>query len=118
MIIRNNKNSKLINQKKKIINKFYSCTDMIRGSIFDTYKPCVYKRCKKCQSGEKHKQIYLSTSTKEKRKIYYISERLKQTIINGIKEYNNLWNLMEKLSKINIAIAIKAEKSKKKNNNM
>lgn len=107
-----NKN-KLFNQREKIVKRFYTCRNMIRGSIFNAYKPCVYKKCKKCKSGEKHKQVYLSISTKEKRKIYYISERVKSVIINGIKKYNNLWELIEKLSKINIAIALERQTRKR-----
>jgi len=103
-------NKGLRERRKELIKKIPPLDGVIRATIRETYAPCGKANCK-CKRGYLHgPYYYLAVTTKRKTMVYYLPSReLGKKAKRGIESYNKLWNLLCKISEINIKI-LKEEK--------
>jgi len=102
--------SKLEKRREKIIKKLPGWEEIIRGSIRTVYAPCGKKKCR-CKKGFLHgPYYYLAVRTEGKTKMYYLPHPfLGKKAKKAISQYNKLWNILCKISEINIRL-LKEEK--------
>jgi len=92
-------------RQKRLIKKVPPLEKVIRGTLLKYYLPCGKANCK-CKKGYLHgPYYYLEVRTKGKNKMYYLSSSsLREKAKEGVAQYNKLWNLLCKISEINIKL--------------
>jgi len=65
---------------------------------------CRRKGCTKCESGEKHPNLYLSTSKQGKTHLRYIRKALRPTIQECVANYQRAKDLLEELSETHTSL--------------
>ena len=105
------------NPKKKreeLIRQAPCLRQVIRGSLMKYNLTCGNPNCK-CKKGRGHgPYYYLQVKTKGKNKMYYLpDEKTKEKVSAGIVAYNKLWDILCKVSEINILL-LKEQKRKKR----
>ena len=94
---------RLMQKRQKLLEQMIERQDMIRGSLVKTTKKCGRKGCR-CEKGEKHPHVYLSFSGKEGNTIVYVAKEQEAAFRQGISSYRKAWELLEKISRMNIEI--------------
>lgn len=103
-------NKYLRERQKELIKEVPSLKRVIRGTLREVYAPCGKRNCR-CKKGFLHgPYYYLAVRTKGKTKMYYLPRpSLGKKAKKAIAQYNKLWNLLCKISEINIKL-LKEEK--------
>ena len=97
-----NRINRLKREQKRLVKNTPSLRKILRTTISKYYLTCGYKKCW-CHKGKKKHGpfIYLSYSEKGKTKMYFVPKELIKDVRKGVKNYNNLWEIIYKLCKIN-----------------
>jgi len=99
------KNQKqLLKKQKKLLNEIKNIDNFCRGTVVLLKQSCSRKKCKKCLSGEKHPQYYLSQSRNGKSKIIFLGKKKKKKVEELVNNYKKIKQLMYELSDINTAL--------------
>ena len=95
-------------RKKQILNYLSKTTDMMKGSLAESYRSCGKKGCK-CQRGELHRGYFFSFSAKGKQNMFYVPKKY----YNKMKKLTNNWKhhkkLLEELTDINVQLIKKGK---------
>jgi len=94
---------RLVNRRKKVLNKIPKLGESIRGSLVIMNRFCGKPNCK-CLKGQKHKSAYLSQSRKGKTRMFYIPHRAVKKTKEYIKNYRDIKGALNILSDINIQL--------------
>ena len=89
--------------RERLMGELAGLSGMVRGSLVETGKKCGRKECE-CARGKLHPHRYLSTGTKGKNRIVYVSDEERDTFAKGVKAYEKAWKLICRISEINIRI--------------
>jgi hypothetical protein len=93
----------LENRKERIMAELAGLGGMIRGSLVETRKKCGRRECE-CAKGKLHKHRYLSTGSRGRNKIVYVSDAERKPFADGVRSYEKAWKLICRISEINIRI--------------
>ena len=107
--------SKYLKKKREsLMRKAPSLRNVIRGSLMKYYLSCGNPNCR-CKKGQGHgPYYYLQVKTKGKNKMYYLpGSSSGKKAKKGIENYNNLWEILCKISDINIRLLIESNKKRK-----
>jgi hypothetical protein len=109
--------NKLEKQREKLKNSLPEWERIARGTLREVYAPCGKKKCK-CKQGALHgPYYYLAVTTRGKTKLYYLPKKqLAEETEKAIEEYNQLWEILCKISEINIKLLIERNKKRKRSN--
>ena len=89
---------------------------IIRGTLIKRFTLCGNKNCRCHTTGKKHgPNWYVVYSENKKTQHIYIPKKLLSQVREYIKNYNTLWNQINKHSKLNLK-KIKEEKNNGKKN--
>ena len=100
------KNGTMVKRRERLMRlmgELSELSGMLRGSLVETRKKCGRKECE-CSSGKLHPHRYLSTGTKGKNKVVYVSEKERDAFAQGVKAYEKAWKLICQISEINIRL--------------
>lgn len=97
------KTERLMGKRRKLLEQLLEQEYLIRGSLVKTTKKCGRKGCR-CEKGEKHPHVYLSTSAKKGNTIVYVTPQQEADFRRGITSYRKTRELLEKISRLNIEI--------------
>jgi hypothetical protein len=97
------KNEEMMKRREKLMGELSGLSGIVRGSLVETGKKCGRKECE-CSSGKLHPHRYLSTGTKGKNKVVYVSEKERNVFAQGVKAYEKAWKLICQISEINIRL--------------
>ncbi len=95
--------------RERLMWQLSGLSAMVRGSLVETGKKCGRKECE-CSRGKLHPHRYLSTGTKGKNKIVYVTEGERDAFAKGVKAYEKAWKLICRISEINIRLIKEAER--------
>ena len=95
---------KLEKKQQQIFMKISKIGISCRGSVVTLKQSCTRKNCKKCISGEKHPQLYLSLSKNSKTKLTFLGKKKVELAKEWTQNYILLKECMEELTDINIQL--------------
>ena len=90
--------------KEEIMMDLACLGNLIRGSLVHTHRKCGKPNCACAQGKHLHPVCLLSTSVKGGRnKMTYVKKEEEEAVEAGIAAYNQVWELINVLSTLNIA---------------
>ena len=102
------KNEKKIIQleqkQKALLTRIKRIGTICRGSVVTLRQSCNNMNCKKCASGEKHPQVYLSLSRHSKTKLIYLGKRKEKLAQKWTNNHKKLKQLIEDITDINFEL--------------
>ena len=90
-------------RRERLMGELSGLSGMVRGSLVETGKKCGRRECE-CARGKLHPHRYLSTGTKGKNRVVYVSDAEKDAFRRGVRDYEKAWKLICRISEINIRI--------------
>ena len=97
---------RLLNRRRKTLNRVPRLEDSIRGSLVIMRRFCGKPNCR-CQKGQKHKAVYLSQSLRGKTRMTYIPQHAVKKVADYVKNYHKTRGILNTLSEINIKLLTK-----------
>lgn len=101
-----NKIKELKKKKQKIIKQLPPLDEILRGTFIECYLTCIRENCS-CHKDKKYRHgPYYRVSYGKKGRMYhvYVPLPLKETVKRWTKNYEELWNKIEKISSLNIKL--------------
>ena len=92
-----------LKKRRKLMEEVLAREDLIRGSLVKTRKKCGRAGCH-CESGEKHRHVYLSVGGPGGNTIVYVPASEEERFRRGTRSYREAWKLLEQISRLNIDI--------------
>ena len=105
--------SQLEKQKHSLYEKLHSLHPFVRGSVVLLRRPCTYKNCRKCKTGQKHPAWYLSTSIKGKTTLLYLPRSSVKPMKTAAHTYKQTKKLINTLSTIHAQIIVRHHQTSK-----
>ena len=93
----------LVLKRATLIQELARMESLVRGTLVRTTKTCGRKKCS-CRRGNKHPHTFLSTSIKGRTRTVYVRREQEDAFMEGISAYHKAWDLIEKISIVNIQI--------------
>ena len=88
--------------------------DVICGSVVSMARTCGKARCR-CERGEKHVSLYLSTKVEGKRRMIYIPDELEQEVRRRVAAYREVEQLTEVVSAACVHRVLERKRERKSN---
>lgn len=104
-----NEVKKLKQVRAGILREIRRTGNLMRGSMYDRERKCGRKGCWCSRSEKGHPQTMLTIYLKGEQVGIAVPKDKKEEVLSMIEEYGKLWELIEKLTRINIKI-IRSEK--------
>ncbi len=86
--------------KKQLLKQLSKTTDMMKGSLAESYRSCGKKGCK-CQRGELHHGYFFTFSVKGKAKMIYVPKKSSEQVRKLLNTWKHHKVLIEELTGIN-----------------
>lgn len=94
--------------KKQLLKQLSKTTDMMKGSLAESYRSCGKKGCK-CQRGELHHGYYFTFSVKGKAKMIYVPKKSYEDVKKLLSNWKHHKGLIEELTDINANLIRKGQ---------
>lgn len=93
----------LLEKRRKTAKGVSQIQEILRGSIVVVKRYCGKANCR-CQKGFKHRSLYVSQSNKGESRLVYIPQRSEKEVRRFIRNYQEIKNVMEEISRINMQL--------------
>lgn len=97
------KEKQLLQERKNLLKELRSLSKLIKGSLVKGTKKCGRKGCK-CEKGELHPHVVISTFRKGKTHIIYVPRPSHKQATNSVNCYIRFKEVIERISNINIEL--------------
>ena len=97
-----NEVKKLKKERAGILKEIRGIGNLMRGSMYDRERKCGGKGCWCSKSETGHPQTMLTLHFKGEQIVIAVPKGKKEEVLSMIGEYDKLWELIEKLTRINI----------------
>ena len=106
--------TKLLSERKKLVNQLPKMDEILRATISKNFLTCGTKGCHcHLKDGKKHGPYYYLSYIKDKKlKTFYIPKKLRKKVKINVKNYNKFWKLLCEICDINRQMLWKEEKNK------
>ena len=94
--------------KKQLLKQLFKITDMMKGSLAESYRSCGKKGCK-CQRGELHHGYFFTFSVKGKAKMIYVPKKAYEHVKKLLNNWKHHKGLIEELADINAELVRKGQ---------
>lgn len=91
-------------ERERILKEIRKTKNLMRGSMYERERKCGGKNCWCYKSEKGHPQTMLTLHSKGKQIGISIRSERKKEVRAMIEEYNRLWDLIERLTDVNIKI--------------
>ena len=95
---------RLLARRRQLGGKVTPTAEVLRGSVVLLRRPCTYKGCRKCASGQRHAATYLGYREGGKLRWLYLPKALIGQARQRVKNYRELEDRLRELSLLNVAI--------------
>jgi hypothetical protein len=102
-MMKNREQAILMKKRSHLTNEVLNIKGFIRGTLVKTKKKCGRKSCR-CEQGQLHPHVYISTSRNKKNQIIYIKPDEMETAQQHIDNYRKLLGILDEISQINVAL--------------
>ena len=101
--MKNQESVNLMEKRSQLIDEALSLKEFIRGTLVKTKKKCGRKSCR-CEKGQLHPHIYISTSRNKRNQVVYIRPNEVKKAQKHIDNYRKLTQILDEISQLNIAL--------------
>jgi len=101
--LHNEKEKKLLQERKELVRQLSSLSKLIRGSLVRGSKKCGRKGCK-CEKGELHPHVVISTFRSGKTHIVYVPKLYQKQAANAVNCNSHAKKIIDRISSINIEL--------------
>ena len=96
--------STLLQQRTLLLEKMMALAGLMRGSVFSRFSTCSRPSCL-CHKGKRHgPRSYFVTAEHKRQRQYYIPNAQVASVKSGVKQFNDLLQLVDKITTINIKL--------------
>ena len=95
---------RLERKRKLLLGRMARIEEFLRGSVVLMKRPCVYRGCRKCASGERHPTWGLTVSEKGRTRTVYLGVKRLDAARRMTQNYRRLRALVDQISAINRAL--------------
>ena len=95
---------KLLARRRQLRGKLTPTAEVVRGSVVLLRRPCTYKNCRKCASGQRHPATYLGYREGGKLRWLYLPKALIGQAGQWVNNYRKLEDRLRELSLVNVAV--------------
>jgi len=95
---------KLKKEREKILKEVRGIGNLMRGSMYDRERKCGGKGCWCSKSENGHPETMLTLHFKGEQIGIAVPKEKKEEVGAMMKEYDKLWELIEKLTRINLKL--------------
>ena len=93
----------MIKKRGQLLHEVLDIKEFIRGSLVKTKRKCGRKSCR-CEQGQLHPHVYISTSRNKRNKIIYIRPNEEEKARQYINNYRKLIRILDQISQLNAAL--------------
>lgn len=94
----------LLQRRASLLQQLLSLGGLINGSSFERFSTCARTGCS-CHKGERHgPRLYVTTTHGKKQKQHYVPQGQRMAVLNGIRQYGSLLEIVERIAAINLTL--------------
>ncbi len=112
-MMKNEEEAILMKKRSRLINQVLNIKGFIRGALVRTKKKCGRKSCR-CQQGQLHPHIYISTRRNKQNQIIYIRPNEVETAQQHVDNYRKMIGILDEISQLNVALMKLKNKGRKR----
>jgi hypothetical protein len=94
----------LVKKRFAIWRQVVNVGDFLRGSVVVLRRPCTYRNCRLCRSGQRHPATYLSMKQKGRTRLLYLPKAMVPVARQWVAEWKRLEGLLREMVQTNADI--------------
>ena len=95
---------RLRTKRRLLVKRMAGIEEVLRGSVVLMKRPCIYRGCRKCASGERHPTWALTVNQKGKTQTVYVGKTRLSEARRMVENYRRAKALLEEVAQINLVL--------------
>lgn len=96
--------ARLEQRRQRLLDQLHQLPDLMRGSVYERERKCGRAACTCATGGPRHKGLQLTVNVGGRTRTRYVRQGERAVIEGRIAAYRRLWEIVEELTAVNLAL--------------